>query len=290
MKHFFLILILFCLTLPLVADEKPSFDQKLAALEKQLRALGFSEKEIRETVSIAHIKNVLKLEQEIAALLSKPNEFPDGKPHEEEVVINDFPVKEAINKQHKIFYNGGSSPMKLTSEELAKITKLDLGFFKKTPKEIITDAGLKDVAKLKNLKSLDLGGTRITDLGLKDVAKLQKLEDLDLSSTKITTAGLREVAKLKNLTSLDLMHNLRINDASMKEVAKMQQLTSLTFGYTRVTNRGLDEVAKLKRLTWCQFYNTDTGFGAAWLSDRLPLARVTGPTTDIYRFGRRLKD
>ena len=42
---------------PLIADDKSSVDQKLDALEEQLRALGFSEEEIKEAVEKARKKN-----------------------------------------------------------------------------------------------------------------------------------------------------------------------------------------------------------------------------------------
>ena len=59
MKHFFLILGLF-VCVPLMGADKPSIDQKLIALEGQLRALGFSEKEIKEAVEKARKKNAPK--------------------------------------------------------------------------------------------------------------------------------------------------------------------------------------------------------------------------------------
>ncbi len=55
--------------------------------------------------------------------------------------------------------------------------------------------GLKEVAKLQQLKTLWLDGTQITDAGLKDVAKLQQLETLNLDATKITQAGVAELKK-----------------------------------------------------------------------------------------------
>ena len=84
----------------------------------------------------------------------------------------------------------------LTEADLAKVTRLD---FNDTQ---ITDVGLKEAAKLKNLYWLSLGDTKITDAGLKELAKLQQLGWLYLSDTKITDAGLKEVAKLKNLDTL----------------------------------------------------------------------------------------
>ena len=64
---------------------------------------------------------------------------------------------------------------------------------------------------MKNLTSLNLSYTAITDAGLKEVAKLTKLKELALgsisrSSSIITDAGLKEVAKMENLTSLVLSY------------------------------------------------------------------------------------
>ena len=59
----------------------------------------------------------------------------------------------------------------------------------------ITDAGLKELAKLQKLKGLYLSGTQITDAGLKELAKLKKLKYLQLSDTKVTDAGVAELKK-----------------------------------------------------------------------------------------------
>ena len=77
----------------------------------------------------------------------------------------------------------------LTNADLAKITSLNLNLTK------ITDAGLKDVAKMQNLEYLSLQQTKITDAGLKDLAKLKKLKWLSLHSTKVTKAGVAEIRK-----------------------------------------------------------------------------------------------
>ena len=53
----------------------------------------------------------------------------------------------------------------------------------------MTDAGLKELAALKSLQTLDLDGTKVTDAGLKDLATLESLQALDVSGTKVTVAG-----------------------------------------------------------------------------------------------------
>ena len=88
---------------------------------------------------------------------------------------------------------------KLTKVYFEKVTRLNLNGTKK-----VTDAGLKGVAKLKQLKGLYLEGTEITDAALKEVAKLKQLNFLALNLTQITDTGLKEVAKLKQLRFINL--------------------------------------------------------------------------------------
>jgi len=98
-------------------------------------------------------------------------------------------------------------------------------------------------ADLEKVTELTLANTKITDAGLKEVAKLQNLADLFLYHTKITDAGLKEVAKLQKLTRLILYHT-RITDAGLKEVAKLQKLTTLSLAYTQITKAGVAELKK----------------------------------------------
>jgi len=77
----------------------------------------------------------------------------------------------------------------LTEVDLVKVTDLDLNFTE------ITNAVLKEVAKLQQLKRLYFNGAKITDAGLKDVAKLQQLTELYLHRTKITDAVVHELQK-----------------------------------------------------------------------------------------------
>ena len=45
----------------------------------------------------------------------------------------------------------------------------------------MTDAGLKELAALKNLTTLYLSGSDVTDAGLKELAALKNLTTLDLT-------------------------------------------------------------------------------------------------------------
>ena len=62
--------------------------------------------------------------------------------------------------------------------------------------------------------------TGVTDAGLKELATLKNLTTLDLSNTGVTDAGLKELAPLKNLTTLNLGGFTRVTDEGIKELQK----------------------------------------------------------------------
>ena len=67
----------------------------------------------------------------------------------------------------------------------------------------MTDAGLKELAGLKNLQSLNLAYTKVTDAGLKELAGAEELAiRCTFTHTKVTDAGLKELAGLKSLQTL----------------------------------------------------------------------------------------
>tara|TARA_B100001123_G_scaffold72501_1_gene81394 strand:+ start:208 stop:858 length:651 start_codon:yes stop_codon:yes gene_type:complete len=169
---------------------------------------------------------------------------------------------------------------KLTSEDLAKVSFIDLRGHRE-----ITDVGLKEVAKLKNIGGLDLQSTSITDAGLKDVAKLKKLTLLNLNSvlspenSRITDTGIKEVAKLENLTRLNLYQSL-VTDKGLKEISTLRNLFHLGLTSTRITDAGLKEMAKLKNLGETHLSNNQiTKAGVSELQKALPNCRIySNPT------------
>ena len=118
-------------------------------------------------------------------------------------------VEEAIRKELR-------KPIgKLTKVYFEQVARLILNGTKK-----VTDAGLKGVAKLTQLKGLYLEGTEITDAGLKEVAKLKQLNFLALNLTQITDAGLKEVAKLKQLRFVNL-EDTKVTKAGVDQLIKV---------------------------------------------------------------------
>ena len=128
----------------------------------------------------------------IAVVMGQSVLAADDKP-----LIADPIVEKAIRGPFSL----GKPKGELTKADLEKVTYLGLLFTK------ITDAGLKDIAKLQNLITLKLGNTKITDAGLKEAAKLQKLTRLSLSDTKVTKAGVAELKKA--LPKCRISHNAK---------------------------------------------------------------------------------
>jgi len=70
----------------------------------------------------------------------------------------------------------------------------------------VTDASLKNLQGVTQLRSLSLVGTRITDAGLEYLIGLKQLKDLNLSYTQVTNAG---VGKLQQaLPKCRISHSL----------------------------------------------------------------------------------
>ena len=91
----------------------------------------------------------------------------------------------------------------------------------------VTDAGLKHLVTLKNLKVLNLSDTDIGDVGLEPIGQMTSLESLNLTLTKITDAGLARLTKLTKLKSLS-MGQTNVTDAGVKRLLKALPNCKLT--------------------------------------------------------------
>ena len=77
-------------------------------------------------------------------------------------------------------------------KELKNLRRLQLA-----NNEDITDAGLKELSRLPELRFLDLGGTQVTDAGLKELKDLPSLQELGIGRTKVSEAGVQELKKAR---------------------------------------------------------------------------------------------
>lgn len=152
---------------------------------------------------------------------------------------------------------------------------------------VFTDAGLKEVSKLSRLEGLSLMGTDITDAGLNELSNLQNIDNLNLQNTNVTSAGLTRLLKAWNsigeqggersstLQYLLLDNCKGIDDAALAEVSKLRHLKGLQLGNTGVTDAGLKELAKLKSLENLHLGNTQvTSEAVKRLQEQLPGCRI----------------
>ena len=127
-----------------------------------------------------------------AQVASKSTTEPDPiSPAEEKVIaIADPIVEKAVRKALD------KPEGELTQRDLEGIVSLRSVQF--------TDKSLKEVAKFKQLTTLNLTWSKFSAEGLKELTKLQKLTVLDLSATQTTDEGLKVISKINNLTVLSL--------------------------------------------------------------------------------------
>jgi len=141
--------------------------------------------------------------------------------------------QKAIAEYYKISYRGKY----VANKKTGKIEQLILA---SAP---LTDLGVDRIAKLTDLKALNLVNTQISDEGLKHIAKLPNLRKLELGRNGVTDAGMAHVAGLKQLEHLQLS-NTRVADKGLMKLSEMPGLTFLDIRRSRVTPAGRDKFEK----------------------------------------------
>ncbi len=152
----------------------------------------------------------------------------------------------------------------------------------------VTDEGLQHLKDLTTLKALDLHTCQITDAGLKHLQGLADLEFLSLASTGVTSAGLKHL-NAKNLVNLELSLT-QVTEVNLDDFPKLKHLhlgslktasirvkeksvlESLSFYHTPVAALGLADLVKLTMLAKLDF--TGAGIGNAELEPIKSLTRL----------------
>ncbi|MDX1947872.1 MAG: hypothetical protein SFU86_20910 [Pirellulaceae bacterium] len=119
-------------------------------------------------------------------------------------------------------------------------------------------AGFAHLAELPKLRRLTVAGSPFNDEGLAAMAKLPALEELRTWHTWQTPAGNAEIGKLKNLKTLYFGQRLRrydggsnaltVSDEALAPLAGLTALESLTLDEARLTYAGLARFAELPNL------------------------------------------
>ena len=143
----------------------------------------------------------------------------------------------------------------------------------------ITDAGIDHIAKLTNLKSLNLFGCdNMTDKGVAKLRTLKSLTSLNISHAEVTFSGLVQLNSLSNLTRLDV-DNLRRAGAIL-DLSGLINLEKLSLGFEHYsedafTDADLMSLTNLKKLKWLQIGPRNyTDKGMAYLAQLPNMERL----------------
>jgi Leucine-rich repeat (LRR) protein len=119
----------------------------------------------------------------------------------------------------------------------------------------ITDLGLTKLARLKNLRFLDVSGAQLTPSGLKVLESLPRLERLSLwNCTALDDSAASALAAIPSLTNLDLSYT-SAGDATLQKLAALPHLKTLYLTDTKVTPAAVQAFRKSKPssfVSWAQ--------------------------------------
>ncbi len=127
----------------------------------------------------------------------------------------------------------------MTDTILAQITELDhVTRLHLAGSRQVTDEGVRQLARMPQLRQLDLSGTTVTDHGLEVVRHLRDLRDFHMPWQRLVTdAGLAHLASCEQLESVDLM-GTDTGDGAIRALVARPNLRRLKTG-RRVTDGGL---------------------------------------------------
>lgn len=169
-------------------------------------------------------------------------------------------------------YDAGEFVPETEDEDLAQIEwPSDVRVLILYDAEKVTDAGIKHLEKLKQLKNLALGCPQLTDQSLQSVRKLSGLKGLFLHSTKYSPAGIKQIqhmplealavlpddtgeawyepiSHIATLRNLDLSQASTLTGKGISTLSNLKQLTQLNLCNTAVDNAALREISELRQL------------------------------------------
>ena len=144
---------------------------------------------------------------------------------------------------------------KLTAEEAASLTEVDLRGTK------VTDDDLALLASLPSLKTLCLQHTAVTDAGLAYLGRLSQLSTLDLRETQVTGAGVRQLPAL-GLTALHLT-DTKVTGEELHWLPPMPNLQILKLNRLNFGDDAIGDLALFPAVRHLELDGTaisDTGF------------------------------
>ena len=165
---------------------------------------------------------------------------------------------------------------KFNDDWVAPIGKLtNLKTLRLTNNGKLTDAGMAQLAGLKNLENFSFVGTQMTGKAYARFEGFTKLTRVSHRGSSIDDEGLRQLCDhLPNLESLSLAH-AKFTDAGAPHLAKLTKLKGLELGTSKATPQALTHIAKLP-LEYLQLgEGFESGAAIAFIKDLATLRRLT---------------
>jgi Leucine-rich repeat (LRR) protein len=114
----------------------------------------------------------------------------------------------------------------------------------------ITDEATKIIAEsFPTLANLDISSnTLLTDASLKEIAKLKELTELTLNYCNFSEFGMMSISELPKLATLDIRANMQIGNSGLNVLTALPSLKSLKHLSPAVDDAGLESLAAVKGL------------------------------------------
>jgi beta-lactamase regulating signal transducer with metallopeptidase domain len=140
----------------------------------------------------------------------------------------------------------------------------------------VSPAGLAQVAKMTQLRRLELTNAPFGDGPFAHLTALQSLEELTVEGSPLSQESLAVAARLPNLRSLSLdLPNRTIGREALTGLRPMEHLTRLSLHCAAISDDAVSELAAFKHLRWLSLGDSHINPGAvAELSRSLPQLSV----------------
>ena len=137
-----------------------------------------------------------------------------------------LPVSQNSNYLESSFTNN-SSINKTDFKLLSQLSKQLI--FLKINNASISDHAVGEMAKLSNLRRLNLANTDISDKSVSELNSIKNLQHLNLVGTKVSPQGILQLRDLKELKTLYL-YQAKISDADTAKIRALFAKTDIDFG------------------------------------------------------------
>ena len=137
----------------------------------------------------------------------------------------------------------------------------------------MTDAMMKNLKGMAQLRYLSLGGHRVSDVGITELAGLTELRWLSLSATLVTDAGMVNLEGMTHLQNLFLC-DIKVGDAGMVHIKGLTALKLVNVWGSHVTDAGLENFQGLSNLRFLRTGVKATDQGRKKLQEVLPKCAI----------------